>query len=265
VTRLVLAGLACCLAGLASTAAAAPEQRPKQLVVALSLPAPGFQVGAVRGRDVVYARGLEIELVRAVARRLGVRRVVFVQVADPRRLVRPGGKPWDLAVAQVRATKRTARAVDLSAPYLRADPVVLLARGVPRPGSLAGLRTLQLCVVRGSAGASSVSSTVRPRRRPLVVDGDRALLRLVQTGRCDAAVREAPQLGRALASRTRSAYGPLAGRIPSEEAFAIALRKGSPLTGEVDRALRRLRADGRLGALAQAWLGLDPARLRPLR
>ena len=256
---------ACALAATTAAQAAAPPRRPGVLVVALSMPAPGFQVGAVRGASVVYARGLEVELARALGRRLGARRVDFVQVPDARRLLAPGPKPWDLALAQVLPTPQRARALDLSEPYLRADQAVLLARGVPRPRSLADLRRLQLCVVRGSRGADVAAARVRPARQALVAAGDDALLRLVQTGRCDAALREAPLLGQALAARPRAAFGPVAGRIETGAAFSVALQKGSPLTSSVDRALRRLRAEGKLGRLAKAWLGLDPGRLRVLR
>jgi ABC-type amino acid transport substrate-binding protein len=190
--------------------------------------------------------------------------VEFVQVADAGRLLAAGPKRWDVALAQLPGAKG-AKAVDLSQPYLSADQAVLLARGIPRPRSLADLRRLQLCVVRGSRGADVAAGRVRPRRRALAARDDGVLLRLVQTGRCEAALREVPQLAEALAARPRGAYGPIAARIGTEAAFAVALPKGSPLTPHVDRALHRLRSDGRLGRLTRAWLGVDPSRLRVLR
>ncbi len=119
--------------------------------------------------------------------------------------------------------------------------------------------------MRGSRGADVAAARVRPAHKALVADDDVALLRLVQTGRCDAALREASQLGRALEGAPRSAYGVVAGRIETGAGFAIALQRNSPLTPSVDRALKRLRADGKLGRLAKVWLGLDPARLPVLR
>ena len=43
--------------------------------VALSLPSPGLQVGSVQGTKVVFAKGLEPELARALAAKLGVKTV----------------------------------------------------------------------------------------------------------------------------------------------------------------------------------------------
>ena len=86
---------ACALVALlpAAYASAAPPvtERPGELVVALSLPRPAFQVGAVRGGEVILAKGLEVELARAIARRLGVR-PRFVQVGDASASARAGSE-----------------------------------------------------------------------------------------------------------------------------------------------------------------------------
>ena len=93
----------CCKAGVpfsvvaalvvATTAAAAtqPTKRPGELTVALNLPRPALQVGAVRGGDIVLARGFEVDVARALARRLGLR-LRLVQVRDAQRLLQPGAK-----------------------------------------------------------------------------------------------------------------------------------------------------------------------------
>ena len=94
----------------------AATKRPGELTVALSLPAPALQVGAVRGSDVVLARGLEVDVARAVARRLGLR-LRLVQVGDARRLLRPGRRGWDAALAQLVATPTRTRVSSFTTPY----------------------------------------------------------------------------------------------------------------------------------------------------
>jgi ABC-type amino acid transport substrate-binding protein len=249
-------------AGAAS--AAAPTRAKGELVIALSMPAQGFQVGSVSGSRVVYARGLEVDLGRALARHLGIRHVRFVQVSAPGQIVRPGRKSWDLALAQIVPTRSSARAVELVGPYLVDDQAVLLRRGLARPRSLADLRRLQLCAVRGSRGADVAAQRARPVSGTLLARDVVELLRWVQTGRCDAAVHEAPALGASVVNARRR-YGRLAGRIETGATYAIALPHGSPLAADVGRALAALRADGVVTRLARAWLGFDPARLRALR
>ena len=262
--RLAVAATFALLVSAGAAMGSAPTGTPGELVIAVSMPAPGLQVGSVSGSTVVYARGLEVELGRAVARRLGVRRVRFVQVPEPEQLVRPGAKRWDLALAQIVPTPARARAVDLVGPYLSADQVVLLRRGIARPRSLAQLAHLQLCAIRGSRGGDVAAHRVRPVAKSLLARDLTELLRWVQTGRCDAAVADGPALGAAVA-RTPRRYGRVAGRIETGATFAIALPHGSPLAAGVRRALAALRADGVVTRLARAWLGFDPARLRALR
>lgn len=261
--KAALIAVVAALAGAATAVAAAPTSAPGVLVVALSLPAPGFQVGAVDGPEVVYARGFEVELARALARRLHVPQVRFVNVADSRRLVSPGSRPWDIALARILPSPRRRAAVDLVGPYLVADQVVLLRRGLARPRTLPELSSLRLCAVRGMPGAGAVAARVRPSHRALLAGTEADLLRWLQTGRCDAAVADAATIGAAL-KRRRSQFGEAAGRVGAGAGFAIALGKGSALTPEVDRALRGLRTDGTIDRLARTWLGIAPSRLRAL-
>jgi ABC-type amino acid transport substrate-binding protein len=255
-TALVLA------AAVPAGAAPPATERPGELVIAVNLPRPAFQVGSVRGSQVVLARGLEIEVARALARRLGLQ-PRFVHVGNARRLVAPGGKPWDIALAQIVPTPQRRRAVDFSVPYVRADQVVLLARGMERPRSLAGLRRLQLCAERRSRGMDVIASRIRPSLPPVAAPGVESLLRRVQTGACEAAVADVSRIGPALSGKQKR-FGGLAGRIETG-AYAVALERGSILTPSVDGTLSRLSADGSLRRLAKAWLGVDLTRLRLLR
>ena len=263
----------CCKGGVAgalgavvvaqAVAASPATKRAGELTVALSLPRPALQVGAVRGGDVVVARGLEVDVARALARRLRLR-PRLIQVGDSQRLLRPGTKSWDVSLAQLVPTPARSRAVSFTRPYLRDDPVVLVRRGLVRPTTLAELRPLTLCVERGRRSADVVVARVHPRARPVLAGSLEVLLRRVQTGLCDAGVAELSRLGPALQGRS-DVYGGLAGRIETDRAYAVALERDSPLLAAADGALRSLQADGTLRRLATSWLGIDQAKLRALR
>ena len=90
------------------------------------------------------------------------------------------------------------------------------------------------------------------------------MLRWVQTGRCDAAIHEAPLLAASVV-HAPGRYGRLPARIETGATYAIALPLGSPLAAGVGEALATLRASGATARLARAWLGVDPARLPVLR
>ncbi len=237
---------------------------PAELVVAVSLGDAALQAGAVRGSEVVVARGLEIDVARLIQRRLGVRSIRFVNIRPSTRLLTASRPGWDMAIAAIRPSQRSV-GTEPSIAYLPAGQAILPRRGLPMPRTIAELRTKLLCGRKGSNGAELITSRVRPTQPPLLAPGDERLVRLVQTGACDAALVDAVTVGRLVAGRgTR--FGPIVDRIDADDGLVVAVaRDGSVTVADVDRALRRLRADGILGQLARRWLGIDPARLRPLR
>ncbi len=261
-----LALLGALLAATTALAAPAPPTiQPGVLTVGVSLPSPGFQAGAVRpDGSVVAARGLEIDLARSLAARLGLKRVRFVNDPSFQRLVARGAKPWDLALAEVSITAPRRGNVDFSTPYLVADQGVLLRRNLPAPRTRPALARLKLCVQRGTTGADVVASRVKPLRAPFRYASVELLLEAVRTGRCDAAVLDAPILAAARAAAPYR-YGMLAGVIETDEQYGVVLPKGSLLTPRVSTAVRALVANGTIARLQRRWLATDLSKLPVLR
>lgn len=264
--KAILAAIAVSVALTASAGAAPPPTKtPGVLTVGLAMPAAGFQVGAVRGRKVVLAKGFEIDLARTLARRLGIPRVVFLNERYFSTLLNPGSKDWDIALAEISVTPARASRVDFSRPYLAADQGVLVRRGLgSTPTSIAALRSLQLCAERATTGAQLVVRTIKPKRKPLLLSDPSTLTYALFTKRCDAIVADAPTLA-VLRRRAPDRYGPLLGRIVTREKYAIAFEKGSSLRPSVDAALRLAIKDGTVEQLRRRWLGVDTAKLTTLR
>jgi ABC-type amino acid transport substrate-binding protein len=238
--------------------------RPGALVVALGLQSPVLQAGVVRGRDVILARGFEVELARTLARRLGGHVGRFVYVPSQARLLASSAGGWQLAVGGIDASRGARAGADLSAPYLTTDVAVVTRRGLERPRRLADLRASALCAARGSEAARAATA-VGPRLRPVFVSGVERLRTLVRTGACDAALVPAVEAGRFVAGQ-RSSFGSVVGRIQRGSGLTVAVPRGAGVdVAAVDRELARLRRDGTLGRLARSWLGLDPASLPVLR
>ncbi len=262
----VLVIVALALPGVAAaddTTPVAPAAPTTSLVVGLGLDDAALQAGVLRGRDVILARGFEVELARTLARRLGGRVGRFVHVVPRERLLASGAADWQLAFAGIAASSR-ARGADLSVPYLSTDVVVVGRRGLGRPHRVADLRDALLCAVRRGDAAQAARS-LRPRRAPSLLPSADRLLAAVRTGACDAALVPAAEAGRFIAG-DRRALGPVVGRIRHGTGLVVAVsRAGGVSVADVDRELARLRRDGTLGRLARTWLGLDPAALPVLR
>ena len=235
---------------------------PTSLVVALALADPGLQAGVVRGSEVILARGLEVELARLLARRLGGRVDRFVYVPSTARLLAATVSGWQLGFAGVDSSRGAAAA--RSVPYLTSDVAVVMRRGLDAPKRLADLRSLVLCAARGGDGARTAATVVRPRRPTLFAAGAERLLVMVQTGACDAALVPAIEVGRFVEGHRR-VLGSVAVRIHRGDGLAAVVpSKGGLDVAEVNRELGRLRRDGTLSRLARTWLGLDPSGLRIL-
>jgi len=242
----------------------APPVAPGALVVALALQSPALQAGVVRGRDVILARGFEVELARTLARRLGGRVERFVYVPSQARLLASSGGGWQFAVGGIEPSRAGRAGVDLSVPYLTTDVAVVARRGLERPRRLADLRSAVLCAVRGSDASRAVAS-VRPRQAPILLAGTERLRTTLRTGACDAALVAAADAGW-FVSGSRGTIGPVVGRIRRGDGLVVAVPRGGGVdVAAVDRELGRLRRDGTLGRLARAWLGLDPDSLPVIR
>ena len=258
------------LAALLACAAAAPAVPPAtvapgRLTVGVALPSEGFQVGVVKDTNVLYARGLEIDLARALATRLGLTGGAAFYQSPLATLLAPGAKPWDLALAQATITTARARNVDFSVPYMRVDQGVLTSQFLrTTPRSIAGLRRLHLCAESGTTGADIITNRIRPTTDALAVGDVPTLLLYLQLGRCDAIVSDLPSLA-TLKERAPRRYGVLAGLIRTGEQYGAVLPRGSALTPAVNAAITALRADGTLARLQRRWLSVNLSQVRTLR
>jgi polar amino acid transport system substrate-binding protein len=246
---------------LAQTSADAPVKSPGTLTVGLSLPSPGFQTGTVRGTDVTSPKGMEVEMAQMLAKKLCLKTVKFYNVTNFSNIYSPAPKPYDLALAEVTITPARAKAVAFSTSYYNANQGVLIKKGLkPVPTSIADLRNLVLCAQTGTTGADYIKSKIRPTKAALYPSTTTIMYQQVQSGRCDAAVYDAPILGGQRA-RNPTAYGPIVGQIKTGEQYGIVFEKGSKLLPQVNAILKTWKADGTISKLAKKYLTTDVSRL----
>jgi ABC-type amino acid transport substrate-binding protein len=246
------------------SAAPPPTLEPSALTVGVAMPSEGFQVGVVKGSEVVYAQGFEIDLGRALALRLGLGTTVFVQNRFDR-LYSAGPKPFDVAIGEISITPSRRQTVAFSKPYMSVDQGVLATQTLtPVPTTIAGLKALRVCALAKTTGADLARTKIAPTRPVLAVGNVPKLMLNLQTGRCDVVVYDAPALG-TLKARAPDRYGPFVGVIKTGEQYGIAMPKGSALLNPVNKALTSLLADGSVDGLARQWLTFDPAKARVLR
>jgi polar amino acid transport system substrate-binding protein len=241
-----------------------PTKQPGVLTIALDPPAPLFQVGTTRGTTVVNPKGMEVDLARDIATRLGYTgskvKWYYVPQTAFDTIFAPTSKPYDFALAEVTITPARAKNVNFSVPYFKSNQGVLLRKGLsPAPKSIADLKSLTLCAQATTTGAAYIKTHIRPAHA-LYPASTVVMFNLVENGRCDAAIFDTPILA-GQKKQKPSAYGPLAGEIITHENYGIVFEKGSKLLTPVNKALTTLINNGTVGKLQKKWFNINFSKL----
>jgi polar amino acid transport system substrate-binding protein len=239
---------------------------PGQLTVGLSMPSPGFQnvTPLPSGNNVLPARsipkGQEIDMVKAIAKQLGLKKIVYIQ-NNFQNMYLPGPKKWDIGLAEMTITAERKKNIDFSVSYLNANQGVMVRKGLsPLPKSLADLKNIVLCAQIGTTGAAYIKDRVQPKKKALYPQTTTIMYQQLKSKRCDAALYDAPILG-AQRFQEPKAYGPIVGQIVTNEQYGAAFQKGSKLRPAVNKAIKKLLANGTIGKETQKWLTFDAAKL----
>ena len=187
-----------------------------------------LQAGVVRGRDVILARGFEVELARMLARRLGAPgRTLRRRAGRRERLLAAGRAGVAPRARSDRAVARRPRARQISA--TRTSRPTSPSSCAAASSGRAGWPTC----ARGSSARSAGRArsrpslrSIRPTRAPLVAVGTERLRALVRTGACDAAVLPAARSGTLRGGPTRACSARSRAAIEHGEGLVVAVPRG---------------------------------------
>jgi polar amino acid transport system substrate-binding protein len=208
--------------------------------------------------DPASGKGFESAVAYAVARELGFARPkVEWKVVGFNQSFRPGGKSFDVYLAQVSRSPERARAVDFSTSYYDVNQAVvsMADNKFARARSIAALRDAKLGAPIGTTSYSTIVNRVKPRQKPSVYDSLNDSIAALKAKQVDGIVVDLPTAFYVTAAQLENST--IVGQFPAPrggEHFGLVLEKGSPLTACVNKALARLRSSGRLAAIQRTWL-----------
>jgi polar amino acid transport system substrate-binding protein len=252
----IIAALGVCavLAVTASAQSGPPTKEPGKLVVGFDVPAPGFWNGRVSGTTIRNGSGFEYSLGKEIAKAMGIPKVHYLRAPFNTILV-GGSKKYDFALEETTITTARARVIGFSTPYFNANQGILIAKGVAKPKSIADLKRIQLCGVKDTTGLSYIQHKIRPPKAPLVYSASTtAVFDALEAGRCQALVYDVPIIV-SQANKKKGAYGGVVGQIDTNESYGAVMEKGSKLKPFVDKAIKKLIANGTVGKLQKRWFG----------
>jgi polar amino acid transport system substrate-binding protein len=258
---LAVAALVAVPAATARTSAP-PTLQSGKLIVAFGDPAPGFAAGTVRGNTVTNPRGYEVDLAKAIAKKLGLTPVWMYSPWNS--LFAPGTKKFDISFQEATITAQRKRTVDFTSSYLNANQGVLLSKQAPVPHSLADLKKLQTCAQTNTTGLDYIKTKLHPAKAPLTFPTTTAAYQAVQINRCQAMILDVPLVSLEK-KQNPTKFGPVAGQIVTHEQYGAVLQKGSKLLSTVNSTMKALAADGTVGKLQKKWFNLDFSEVPALK
>lgn len=249
-----------------TSAQSVPTLHPGKLVVGFDLPAPAFWNGQPSGSTIKDPSGFEYGLALDVAHQLGIAKsnVTFLR-APFATILLAGKKPYDFAMEETTITPQRAKVIGFSTPYFDANQGVLIAKGVPKPTSIASLKSLQTCAQASTTGLDWILHQLHPAKQPLVYSASSdAAFEAVQHGACQALILDVPII-EAQNQKVPGAYGGVVGQIDTHEGYGAVFAHGSPLIPDVSKAISTLQGNGTISKLTKQWFGFDPAKVPVLK
>jgi polar amino acid transport system substrate-binding protein len=244
-TAAALVGVSGCSTARDAVSTDLQTNRDGVLMVAASLPSPGFWNHATPDS---LDGGFEWALAAELAERFDLTlEVVDVAFTD---IIAGDLQGADLALAQIVPTPERQESVAFAGGYLASDFGVLVRDG-ETVRDLATARRLSWSTVESSLEQGVLIDIVRPIGGIEAVSDEVDAADLVRSGVVDAALIDLPS---ALVIAGADEALTVASRIQTEGRYAPAFPIGSANIELIDAALRAFEADGTLARLEQTWL-----------
>ena len=203
------------------------------------------------------AQGFEIDLINAVADKLGVECEVLPAMKFDTivPLIEQGGKA-DVGVSNITITDARMEQVDFTDSYMDSNQgLVTLAADADVTEDELNVEGTKIAVQAGTTGASWAEENL-PNAEIVALDDPVVAVTGVQTGLYAAAVADLPVMTYLCSNSFTDCA--VAIEIPTGEQYGIAVNKDNPgLTEAINGALAELEEEGYISELEVKWLGAE--------
>lgn len=208
-----------------------------------------------RERDTGAYCGYDVDFVRAIAARLGVK-AIFTPVTEANRIPELVDGGVDIIAATMTRTPDRAKVVDFSDAYFVASQKVLVKKGTAR--GIADLGGKRIGTAVGSDWETNLRLNV-PGAGIVIFNSAAKAVESLRKGGIDALSADERILATVLAKLPRGQFEILPATI-SEEPYRMAVRKGDrELLAAVNETIRAMAGSGESRSIGDRWLGGTPA------
>ena len=196
--------------------------------------------------------GFDMDLIRAIGKQLNMK-VEILNMGFDALIPALNAGNIDVAVAGMSITPDRQKAVDMSDPYYVAGLVVVVNKDNEAVKSVNDLGNKGIAVQIGTTGAEKAAKVPGAKVKNFNTNAE-VFLELKNKG-VDAVIIDKPVAEYFLATGGGKDYAKIVGDTMEAESYGMSLKKNSPLTKQINKALLDLKKNGEYDKLYTKWFG----------
>ena len=196
--------------------------------------------------------GFDMDLIRAIGKQLNMK-VEILNMGFDALIPAINAGNIDLAIAGMSITPDRQKAVDMSDPYYVSGLVVVVGKDNAAVKSVNDLNDKGIAVQIGTTGAERAAKVPGAKVKNFNTNAE-VFLELKNKG-VEAVIIDKPVAEYCLATGGGKDYAKIVGDTMEAESYGISLKKNSPLTKDINKALLDLKKNGEYDKLYTKWFG----------
>ena len=196
--------------------------------------------------------GFDMDLIRAIGKQLNMK-VEILNMGFDALIPAINAGNIDVAIAGMTITPDRQKAVDMSDPYYVSGLVVVVGKDNAAVKSVNDLNNKGIAVQIGTTGAERAAKVPGAKVKNFNTNAE-VFLELKNKG-VEAVIIDKPVAEYFLATGGGKDYAKIVGDTMEAESYGISLKKNSPLTKEINKALLDLKKNGEYDKLYAKWFG----------
>ena len=230
--------------------AAAPAPAAKEeLIVGTE---PSFAPFEFPEKDSKEFTGFDMDLIRALAKEMGYKKCTIKNMGFDALIPALNAGNIDVAVAGMSITPDRQKAVDMSDPYYVSGLTIVVNKDNNAVKGLKDLEGKGIAVQIGTTGAEKAGSVKGAKVKTFNTNAE-VFLELKNKG-VDAVIIDKPVAEYYLVKGGKDT-AKLVGETMEAESYGMSLKKGSPLTAQINKALSDLKKNGEYDKIYEKWFG----------
>ena len=196
--------------------------------------------------------GFDMDLIRAIGKQLNMK-VEILNMGFDALIPAINAGNIDVAIAGMSITPDRQKAVDMSDPYYVSGLVVVVGKDNAAVKSVNDLNDKGIAVQIGITGAERAAKVPGAKVKNFNTNAE-VFLELKNKG-VEAVIIDKPVAEYFLATGGGKDYAKIVGDTMEAESYGISLKKNSPLTKDINKALLDLKKNGEYDKLYTKWFG----------